>query len=240
MKPLRVVIVGASGAIGEALARQYLASDTPVQLIACSRQPVFAHEAAVDWRRLDLSDEDSIAGVARYLGEQGPVDRVIICTGVLHAGDRQPEKSLQALAPAWLRYSFEINAIGPALLLKHFLPLLRADTRSVCAALSARVGSISDNRLGGWYSYRAAKAALNMLITTAAIELKRRNPQAVLVGLHPGTVDSGLSKPFQARLKPGQLQSPEQAALALMRVIESASSTDSGRCLSYDGSVLPA
>ena len=238
--PLRFVIIGAGGAIGAALLQRCLQLEPPAQVLACSRQPLPASSGATDWIALDLLDEDSIAAAAAHAAAQGPVDRVLLCSGLLHDAERRPEKSLRELDPAWLQRNFAVNSIGPALVLKHFLPLLRRDARAVCAALSARVGSISDNRLGGWYSYRASKAALNMLIATAAIELKRTHPKALVLGLHPGTVDSQLSAPYQTNLREGQLQSPQQAAALLLQVIESADAGLSGRCLAWDGSVVPA
>lgn len=238
--PLRVVIIGASGAIGAALLRCYSEREPPAQILACSRQPLSTSVPAVDWHALDLLDERSIAAAAAHAAAQGPLDRVLVCSGLLHDEERRPEKSLRELDAAWLQRNFAVNSIGPALVLKHFLPLLRRDERSVCAVLSARVGSISDNRLGGWYSYRASKAALNMLIATAAIELKRTHPKALVIGLHPGTVNSRLSGPFQTHLREGQLQTPQQAAAQLLQVMEGAALADSGRCLAWDGKVVPA
>jgi len=240
VRPLRVVIIGAGGAIGAALVQSYLQLDPPAQVLACSRQPLPLSSAAADWMALDLLDERSIAAAAAHAAAPGPLDRILICSGLLHDAERRPEKSLRELDAAWLQRNFAINSIGPALVLKHFLPLLRRDERAVCAALSARVGSIGDNRLGGWYSYRASKAALNMLIATAAIELKRTHPKALLIGLHPGTVDSPLSAPYQTNLREGQLQTPLQAAAQLLQVVESADAGLSGRCLAWDGSVVPA
>jgi NAD(P)-dependent dehydrogenase (short-subunit alcohol dehydrogenase family) len=235
----RIVIIGANGAIGAALIDCYLQAQPEAQILACSRQPLVVAPNNISWHHFDVTDESSIAAAAAQSAAAGPLDRIIICTGLLHDAANAPEKSLQALDPVWLRQSFEVNTIGPALVFKHFLRLLRRDERAVCAALSARVGSISDNRLGGWYSYRAAKAALNMLIATAAIELRRSHPQALLIGLHPGTVDSALSAPFQGRLRPGQLQTPQQAAGKLRQVIETADVSTSGCCLAWDGSVIP-
>jgi NAD(P)-dependent dehydrogenase (short-subunit alcohol dehydrogenase family) len=240
VRPLRVVIIGAGGAIGAALVQSYLQLAPPAQVLACSRQPLPLSSAAADWMALDLLDERSIAAAAAHAAAPGPVDRILICSGLLHDAERRPEKSLRELDAAWLQRNFAINSIGPALVLKHFLPVLRRDERAVCAALSARVGSIGDNRLGGWYSYRASKAALNMLIATAAIELKRTHPKALLIGLHPGTVDSPLSAPYQTNLREGQLQTPLQAAAQLLQVVESADAGLSGRCLAWDGSVVPA
>ena len=240
VRPLRVVIIGAGGAIGAALVQSYLQLAPPAQVLACSRQPLPLSSAAADWMALDLLDERSIAAAAAHAAAPGPVDRILICSGLLHDAERRPEKSLRELDAAWLQRNLAINSIGPALVLKHFLPVLRRDERAVCAALSARVGSIGDNRLGGWYSYRASKAALNMLIATAAIELKRTHPKALLIGLHPGTVDSPLSAPYQTNLREGQLQTPLQAAAQLLQVVESADAGLSGRCLAWDGSVVPA
>lgn len=236
---MRIVIVGANGGIGSALLAHYHERFPDAAIFACGRQAPAQTLPRVTPLLLDLCDEDSIARAARQAAAAGPLDRVLVCTGVLHDAQQRPEKSLRELDAAWLQHNFAINSIGPALVLKHFLPLLRRDAHSVCALLSARVGSISDNRLGGWYSYRASKAALNMLIATAAVELRRSHPAAALLGLHPGTVDTALSAPFQARLRAGQLQSPQQAAVALLRLVESADLSLSGRCLAWDGQIVP-
>lgn len=238
--PLRVAIIGAGGSIGAALLQRYQELDPPAQVLAFSRHPLPSSVTTASWQPLDLLDERSIAAAAAHAAAAGPLDRVLICSGLLHDAQHRPEKSLRELDAAWLQHSFAVNSIGPALVMKHFLPLLRRDARAVCAALSARVGSIGDNRLGGWYSYRASKAALNMLVATAAIELRRTHPQALLLGLHPGTVDSPLSAPFQANLRPGQLQSAQAAAAHLLHVVEHTDAALSGRCLAWDGSVLPA
>lgn len=240
VKPLRIAIIGAGGAIGGALLQRYRQAQPEASILAYSRTAAAAATPPLQWQALDLLDERSIAAAAAHAAAGGPLDRVLVCTGLLHAPGRRPEKSLRELDAAWLQHNFLVNSVGPALLLKHFLPLLRRDERAVFAALSARVGSISDNRLGGWYSYRASKAALNMLIATTAIELKRTHPRALLIGLHPGTVDSRLSAPFQTQLRAGQLQTPQQAAAHLHRVIESADAALSGHCLAWDGSVVPA
>ena len=208
-------------------------------------QTMKAYAAAGDWEAirtyLDLLDEDSIAqaaGTARALGQ---VHLVIVASGVLHdARGLFPEKHWGALNAQNLAYLFAVNAIGPALVAKHFLPLVPRNERSVFAALSARVGSIEDNRTGGWYGYRASKAALNMLIRTLSIELERRAPQALCIGLHPGTVDTALSHPFQAGVSPDRLFSPDKAAEHLLRVIEGAAVEDNGRLLAWDGQRVPA
>ncbi len=165
----------------------------------------------------------------------GALDLVIVATGVLQPDGRPPEKSWRDLDPASLARIFALNASGPALVAKHFLPLLPREGRAVFAALSARVGSIGDNRLGGWYGYRASKAALNMLLRTLAIELARKRPDAVCVGLHPGTVDTALSRPFQRNVPTDKLFTPADSARSLLRVLDKLDPEDSGGCFAWDG-----
>lgn len=213
------VVIGASGGIGAALA----ASRTALRL---SRRSV---------PRLDLLDEASIAAAAEAAGTG--LRLVIDATGVLDRHGFAPEKSWRQLDAAHLAASFAINATGPALLMKHFLPRLARDGRAVFATLSARVGSIEDNRLGGWYAYRASKAALNQLVRTAAIELARSHPQAICVALHPGTVATDLSARFA---KAGlEVQSPAQAAAALLAVIDGLTPAQSGRLIDHRGESIP-
>ncbi len=223
------VVIGASGAIGAALLER-LESDA-----------AFAH--AVGFSRsgaphLDLADEATIAEAAGRVSRLGaPIRIVIDATGVLHGAGMAPEKGLRQLEAANMAKSFAVNAIGPALLMKHFLPLLPRQGKAVFATLSAKVGSIGDNRLGGWYSYRASKAALNQLVCTAAIELKRSHPQAACIALHPGTVDSRLSAPF---MKAGlEVRQPPEAAGLLLKVIDGISAADSGAFLDCHGARLP-
>ena len=169
----------------------------------------------------------------------GPLDAVLVATGILHRGDTlRPEKSLRDINAESMSEVLAINALGPALVAKHVLPHLRRDTKTVFAALSARVGSISDNRLGGWISYRSSKAALNMILKTLAIEHARRFPDSIIVGLHPGTVDTGLSAPFQSRVPEDRLFTPEKAVRQLLQVIDSLTPADSGNLLAWDGSTI--
>jgi len=163
---------------------------------------------------------------------------VIVATGLLHQGERGPERATKELDGAWLAAMFAVNAIGPALIAKHFLPLMPRSGRTVFAALSARVGSISDNRLGGWHGYRASKAALNQLIRTIAIEERRRNPSAIVVALHPGTVDTALSKPFQGNVAPGHLFDTGRAAAQLLDLIDGLRAADSGKLFAWDGAEI--
>lgn len=167
---------------------------------------------------------------------RGPIDLLIVATGILHEGDHKPERSLQNLSGAAMTRLFAVNTIGPALVLKHFASLLAKDRRASVAVLSARVGSISDNRSGGWYSYRASKAALNMIVRSAAIEIGRSRPEAICVALHPGTVDTPLSGPFQRGVPPEKLFTPWRAARQLLDVIDGLGPSESGGMFAWDGS----
>ena len=184
---------------------------------------------------INYQDETSIEESALVASKDKPIDMVIIATGILHEGKLMPEKSLKDLSAEKLQRLFEVNTIVPLLIAKHFLPKLSRETRSIFATLSARVGSISDNQLGGWYSYRASKAALNMIIKNIAIEISRFNKKAIIVGLHPGTVDSNLSKPFQGNVPYGKLFTPEYSTQKLLEVLTSLTSKQSGKCFAWDG-----
>lgn len=232
---INAVVIGASGGIGAAVARRLDSCPTVEKVIRLSRsQGIPAHT-------LDLEDETSIANAAAAIKESvGRLHLVFVATGILHDGDGlQPEKTWRALSAPALERAFRINATGPALVAKHFLPLLASDRKSAFAALSARVGSIDDNRLGGWYAYRASKAALNMIIKTLSIELSRRKPQALCVALHPGTVDTGLSEPFQSGVPANALFDPMQSAHALLTVLGRLTPEDSGNLYAWDGARIP-
>lgn len=231
-------IFGASGGIGAALSRALAEQGTKVW--ALSRSPTIDLHQGIDPLPFDLGDEESIARAADTMRDSPP-QLVVVCTGALTLADGTgPERSYRQLDGAAMAEAFRINTIGPALVAKHMLPLLPRNERAVFAALSARVGSISDNRLGGWHSYRASKAALNMLVRNFAIELGRTHKQASVVALHPGTVDTGLSEPFQASLPPGQLTSPAQAAHHLLDVIDGLTPADSGRAFDWKGEEIPS
>jgi NAD(P)-dependent dehydrogenase (short-subunit alcohol dehydrogenase family) len=194
--------------------------------------------AAPPWA-FDLKDEASIEAVAKAAAAEGPLDLVLVATGVLHGPALRPEKTWRSLDAAALAEAFAINATGPALIAKHTLGLLRRDTKSAFACLSARVGSIEDNRLGGWHAYRASKAALNMLVRSCAVELHQRNPGALCVALHPGTVDTRLSQPFQGGVDPAKLFAPTRSARALLGVLDRLTPADSGRLFAWDGQPIP-
>ncbi|UVO49149.1 SDR family NAD(P)-dependent oxidoreductase [Sphingomonas sp. SUN019] len=220
------IVIGASGGIGKALVEALIEEERAVRGFARSF-------AGAD--HIDLEDEASIAAAA---ARSGSPDLVIVATGLLHEGENGPEKALRDLDPAWLARIFAINTIGPALIAKHFLPVMPKTGRCVFAVLSARVGSITDNRLGGWHGYRASKAALNQIIRTIAIEEKRRNDRLIVVGLHPGTVDTALSKPFQRSGR--DLFAADRAAVQLLDVIDDLKAADSGKVFAWDGAEVPA
>lgn len=223
------VVIGATGAIGKALVEQLSGAGCFRNVVGLSRSGRPA---------LDLSSEKSIAEAAAFARViRHPLRLVIDATGFLHDGDVMPEKTWRDLDPDRLAQAFAVNTIGPALLMKHFLPLLARGGKAVFATLSARVGSIGDNHLGGWYGYRASKAALNQMVRTAAIELKRRAPEAVCVALHPGTVESRLSAPFE---RTGlEIRSPDQAAADLVAVIDCLTAADTGTFVDHRGESPP-
>ena len=222
------VVIGATGGIGSALLRRLQGTCGFGVVVGLSRTSTPA---------LDLGDEASIAACADFISRHGTLRLVLVATGLLHRTGIQPEKSIRELNAASLTDMFAVNTIGPALVLKHFLPLLARDGRAVLAALSARVGSIGDNRLGGWYGYRASKAALNQFVRTAAVELHRRQRQAVCVALHPGTVATQLSSPFG---KLGlEVQAPAVAAARLLRVIDGLGPADNGNFFDQHGLAVP-
>ena len=223
----RALVLGATGAIGGAMAAQ-LRTDprcAAVRTLARGSTPA-----------LDFGAPGSIAAAAQALHAEGPWHLVLVATGMLQGPTGNPEKRLAELQADHMAASFAINTIGPALALAHFAPQLARDERSLFAVLSAKLGSIGDNRLGGWVSYRASKSALNMVVKTAAIELARTHPQCVLAALHPGTVDSALSAPFRG----AQIGRPAQdAACDLLAVLDHLTPEDSGGFWAYDGQRLP-
>jgi NAD(P)-dependent dehydrogenase (short-subunit alcohol dehydrogenase family) len=220
------LVIGASGTIGAAFV-ELLRADPR----CASVQGLHRHSQPP----VDFAVEASVASAARLLAAGPRLHLVINATGLLHNDHFMPEKRLADLAGAQMQATFEANTFGPALLLRHLAPLL-ASERAIFALLSAKVGSIGDNRLGGWYSYRASKAALNMLVKTAAIEVARSQPASVLVALHPGTVNSRLSKPFRGEHIG---RAPRDAASDMLTVLDGLSAADSGSFRSYTGETLP-
>jgi NAD(P)-dependent dehydrogenase (short-subunit alcohol dehydrogenase family) len=231
-----VAIIGASGGIGGSLCRVLAGSDAVCTVHALSRTQTRFADGSIRPSGIDLLDETSIADSAERLCSAGALDLVIVATGILHCDDVQPEKSLRDIDSVNMLDVLRINTVGPALVAKHFLPKMRRKEKTVFAVLSARVGSIDDNRLGGWVSYRASKAALNMTMRTLAIEHARRCPDAVVVSLHPGTVATALSEPFRSRVPSTKLFEPDVAAAHLLRVIDSLTHIDTGAFIAWDGS----
>lgn len=223
------LVIGASGGIGKAVCEALEGQGFPGPVMGLSRRSE---------PHLDLLDEASIEAAAGHVATLGqPLRLLILATGFLHDETNRPERSLRDLTASHMAKAYALNTIGPALVLRHFTPLLPRDGRSVVAALSAKVGSIGDNHLGGWHSYRASKAALNQVMHTAAIELKRSRPEAVCVALHPGTVDTKLSEPFS---KAGlNVRPPAVAARDLLDVIDRLKPADSGGFYDYQGRALP-
>ncbi|KQR69183.1 SDR family oxidoreductase [Rhizobium sp. Leaf341] len=222
----RAVVLGASGGIGSAVLSALDADPKCSAAVGLSRRD----------DGMDVTDEASVAAAARRIGDaMGTVDLVFDATGALEIDGHGPEKTIRAIDPAVMARQFAVNAIGPALLIKHFAPLLPRDRRCLFATLSARVGSIGDNRLGGWISYRSAKAALNQIVRTAAIEIARTAPQSVVVALHPGTVDTGLTSTHG---KHADKMSPAEAAAALLAVLSDLSPAQTGQFLAYDGTAI--
>ena len=220
------MVTGASGTLGAAFVDALRASPrcASVQGLHRNSSP-----------RLDFGDENSVAEAARQLAAGPRLHLIINAAGVLHTQDFMPEKRLADLSMAQMQATFEANTFGPALLLRHFVPLMDSE-RAILAMLSAKVGSIGDNRLGGWYSYRASKAALNMMVKTAAIEVARNRKGNVLVALHPGTVNSPLSRPFRGETigRPAH-----DAATDMLRVLDALTPEQSGSFRSYNAEQLP-
>ena len=226
------LVFGATGGIGSALSEALDADsrfDTVIRFSRSAASPV----------PVDLASEESIRDAARWVRDNHITPSMIfVATGLLHDDRCGPEKSLRQLDADWLLKNYQVNAVGPALIAKYFLPLTDRKEMVKFAALSARVGSISDNRLGGWYGYRAAKAALNMMIRNLSIEWTRRNDRSVIVALHPGTVDTPLSEPFQANVPAGKLFDSSRAAQQLLAVLEALEPAQSGRIFAWDGTEI--
>ncbi len=243
------VVQGASRGIGLALVETLLERPDIERVFATAREPDASAELSalraqygnrLVCDRIDVRDEASIEAAAKRIGEAAPrVHWLVNCAGVLHGEGLRPEKRLEDADPDRLRRSFEVNAFGPLLVAKHFLALLRHDEPAVLANLSARVGSIEDNRIGGWYGYRASKAAQNMFTRTLAIELRRRAPNVVCVALHPGTVATALSEPFRNGIALERIFDPRTAAHKLIDVIQSLTPEDSGSFLDWARKPIP-
>ena len=243
------LIVGASRGIGLGFVQQLLQNQAIVKIFATNRYPESATELLAleqvypDKLRclaVDITQEIQIIESIKQINtEVSRLHLVISCVGILHEGKLQPEKSLRQIEPDTLLRYFQVNSISGVLLAKHLMPLFRHPEESIFACISAKIGSIGDNRLGGWYGYRASKAALNMFMRTTAIEYSRRCRQTIVTTLHPGTTDTDLSQPFQKNVPPEKLFSVERTVNQLLTVLDSLQIKDSGNFFSWDGSRLP-
>lgn len=240
---MHYLIIGGSGGLGQSLLAHYateLAQGNLDKLSAISRQPKPANlDARVTWHQVsgDLFSYQQV--FAQLEADNSVLHGVVSTIGWLHQDDWQPERRIEALDETQLNAYFAVNATLPIMLLQGLKPLLAKKEPAFVAQLGAKVGSISDNQLGGWYGYRASKAALNMLFKTAAIEFKRTHKKLSLAVIHPGTTDTELSKPFQQRIKDGKLYSAEQSAQRIAKVINSLKPADSGGFWFWDGTALP-
>lgn len=233
---MRCVIFGGSGGLGAAFTALLLKRDDIELLHVGSRVAPTLDDRRVQPFTFDLEDEASISAAAQAIGKGGPLDLVLVASGILQREpDVRPERSWRSIELEAMQQVFAVNTFGPALIGKHFLPLMRREGPCRFAAISARVGSIGDNRLGGWHTYRASKAALNMMMRNFAIEMGRHNREAIVVSLHPGTVDTGLSQPFQNNVPEGKLFTPEYSASCLLSVLDELQPKDTGGFFAWDG-----
>jgi NAD(P)-dependent dehydrogenase (short-subunit alcohol dehydrogenase family) len=232
----RAAVWGASGGIGRAFVRHLADDPACASVVGVSRTGI-PESGKIGSVIYDPHGHETISEAAATLAEGGAPQVMIIATGTLHGQGYEPEKALRQLREDAFLEVMRINALLPAMIAQALLPRL-PEGRSVLAALSARVGSISDNRLGGWHSYRASKAALNMLVRNIAIEAARKHRDAVVAGLHPGTVDTSLSEPFQANVPEGKLFTPEYSAGKLLKVIDSLEPSQSGETFDYAGKLI--
>jgi len=233
---INAVVIGASGGIGQAFIKHLVECEKIANVYAFARGDILLNDPKITKGYIDFNDEESIKGAAGNIDK--PCHIIITATGILHDKNLAPEKTLRHLDAETMNKVMQVNFMGPALVGKYFMPLLPRDEKSVFAVLSARVGSISDNQLGGWYSYRASKAALNMFIKTASIEVARKHNQAVVIGLHPGTVETNLSEPFQGNVSKEKLFTPEHSTAQMLRVINNVTPDQTGSLMVYDEEII--
>ena len=244
----QALVIGGNRGIGFGFVQRLLQDERFDQIFATYRTAdasanllqLAQHNHRLHCLPMDLTDEAQIAeGIATVQTHAARLHFVINCVGFLHAGEITPEKALRQLNPDNLMRYFQVNSVGAALHAKHLLPLLNHGEPNIFATISAKIGSIEDNRLGGWYGYRASKAALNMFLKTASIEYSRRSKQTAIVLLHPGTTDTRLSEPFQRGVPPEKLFPVEKTVGLLMNVLDQVTPEDNGSFFSWDGSRLP-
>jgi NAD(P)-dependent dehydrogenase (short-subunit alcohol dehydrogenase family) len=234
----RVLIAGAGGGIGHAMVDSLICSGSASRVWALHRRPVSSTHPDVTWLQADVTDPSSLGEAADVIRDGGGLDALIVSSGMLHHGDLAPEKSLADLNADHLQRLYAVNAVGPLMVLKACRDLLRGSERPIVCFLSAQVGSIADNRLGGWYGYRMAKAALNMAVKTASIELSRQKPSPIVVAVHPGTTRTALSNRFvEKRRKP--VATAAEAAEQIVTLLEDLEPEDTGAFFDRTGEPLP-
>lgn len=242
--PIHAVIIGGNGGVGQEFIRQLQDLEQVVSIVATHRRSLenthLQTTSKVQWVQVDVKEEVTIANLAQHLKSENIQPNLIInCIGILHTSEFGPEKTWRHLNAQTMHDVFAINAFAVALLGKHLIPQMPRQGRSIFASLSARVGSIADNRLGGWYSYRASKTAHNMFVKTLSLESLRKYPELAIVSLHPGTVETSLSEPFTTRYDPKKLFTATRSVNELSNVIAGLSSSDTGGFFAWDGQAIP-
>lgn len=232
---MKIAVIGASGTIGEAFVKYFLQNKQVTELYLFSRSNIDFEDTRIRHCFIDIEDEESIKKAVTIISEGTTLDALIVATGILHTSNILPEKSLKDLNQDSFLKLYAVNTIGPALVAKHFIAKLNCSSKSIFAVLSARIGSISDNCLGGWYSYRCSKAALNMLIKNISIEMQRKNPYLIVVALHPGTVNSKLSAPFSSGVAKDKLFTAEYSAANMVKILINLTKEDTGKFFAWDG-----
>lgn len=238
---MKVLIGAGNGGIGQGLIKAILEQYPEAELTATYRNQKPTHLSPdIHWIQADLTDQESVEQLASNVSQ---IDWLINCAGFLHHhthdGFQGPEKSIRQFEPDFFLHNIQHNTLPTLLLAQHFSSALKKSTRGIFAAVSAKVGSIEDNQLGGWYSYRASKAALNMALKTLSIEWQRSHKNLCVSALHPGTTDTGLSEPFQKNVPKGKLFTPEQTGHYLLNVLEQLTPDQTGSFFSWNGEKLP-
>ena len=231
----RVAIIGASGGIGSTLSRQIRGLDRDNTIVEIVR-----NKSKKNQFEMNMLDEHSVAKCAEEIKDKyGSFDVILNTTGLLHTKNHSPERTFREIDLDYLQEVFQVNTYIPFLISKYFVPILTKESASIIAFMSARLGSISDNKLGGWYSYRSSKTALNMLIKTLSIELSYSNKNAICIGLHPGTVDTQLSKPFTQKIKNKKVFTKEEAGGYLIKTLNNINHNDTGNIIDWHGKTIP-
>ena len=231
-----VAVIGSSGAIGNAVSKILLDDESVDSVYNFSRSASPNISDKEHRIYIDIEIEQSIKDAVEKIPPDIKFDLIFVATGILHNDkDVYPEKSIRDISADRFKKVLMINTVGPALVGKYFIPFLNKENKNVFAFLSARVGSISDNKLGGWYSYRASKTALNQIVKNFSLEIKRSNPNSIFIGLQPGTVKSNLSKPFEKNVQSENLFTPDYSAAKLLEVIDALTSDDSGKLYAWNG-----